>query len=105
MSAIIQSEMPETTPKELSEHTYRFDIGMSCSGCSGAVNRVLGKLSGIKSYDVNLGAEKALVTAEPNLDYDTVYEKIKKTGKTVYSGEADGVLTIYKERTPKPAAA
>jgi len=28
--------------------------------------------------------------AEDSLDYDTVLEKIKKTGKKVNSGEADG---------------
>jgi len=27
---------------------------------------------------------------EPSLDYNTVLEKIKKTGKKVNSGEADG---------------
>jgi len=103
------TEVPETTPKELSEHTYIFNVGMSCSGCSGAVERVLGKLAGVKSYDINLDIEEeqgiTLVTAETSLDYDTVYEKINKTGKTVYWGEADGVRTVYKERTPKPAAA
>lgn len=29
--------------------------------------------------------------AEESLDYSTVLEKIKKTGKTVNEGEADGV--------------
>lgn len=28
------------------EHTYKFNVSMSCGGCSGAVNRVLGKLEG-----------------------------------------------------------
>lgn len=27
-------------------HTYKFNVTMSCGGCSGAVNRVLGKLEG-----------------------------------------------------------
>jgi hypothetical protein len=27
-------------------HTYKFNVSMSCGGCSGAVNRVLGKLEG-----------------------------------------------------------
>jgi len=98
-------EVAETTPKELSEHTYEFDIGMHCSGCSGAVTRVLGKLSGVKSYDVTLATESALVIAEPSLDYDTVYEKIKKTGKTVFWGQADGVRTVYQERPAKAGAA
>jgi copper chaperone len=29
------------------EHTYKFNVSMSCGGCSGAVNRVLGKLDGV----------------------------------------------------------
>jgi copper chaperone len=28
------------------QHTYKFNVSMSCGGCSGAVNRVLGKLDG-----------------------------------------------------------
>jgi copper chaperone CopZ len=27
-------------------HTYKFDVAMSCNGCSGAVERVLKKLEG-----------------------------------------------------------
>jgi copper chaperone CopZ len=27
-------------------HTYKFNVTMSCGGCSGAINRVLGKLEG-----------------------------------------------------------
>ena len=30
----------------MSDHTYDFDIAMSCGGCSGAVERVLKKLEG-----------------------------------------------------------
>lgn len=28
------------------EHTYKFNVSMSCGGCSGAVDRVLKKLEG-----------------------------------------------------------
>lgn len=31
---------------EEGEHTYKFNISMSCGGCSGAVDRVLKKLDG-----------------------------------------------------------
>ncbi|KAI1494680.1 hypothetical protein F5X96DRAFT_665572 [Biscogniauxia mediterranea] len=72
------------------EHTYKFNVTMSCGGCSGAINRVLGKLEGVKSYDVSLEKQEALVVAEPSLDYETVLRTIKKTGKKVNSGEADG---------------
>ncbi|KAF5014257.1 hypothetical protein F66182_14823, partial [Fusarium sp. NRRL 66182] len=75
-----------------------------CGGCSGAVERVLKKLddkaltlrflSGVKSFDVSLESQTATVIAEDSLGYDRVLETIKKTGKTVNSGEADG--------TPQP---
>jgi len=63
---------------------------MSCGGCSGAVDRVLKKLDGVKSYEVSLDSQTATVVAEPTLDYETVLKTIAKTGKKVNSGEADG---------------
>lgn len=47
-------------------------------------------LPGVKSYDVSLDTQTATVTAADTLDYSTVLEKIKKTGKKVNSAEADG---------------
>ena len=44
----------------------------------------------MKSYDVSLDSQTATVKTEESLDYSTVLEKIKKTGKKVNSGEADG---------------
>jgi copper chaperone len=46
----------------------------------------------VKSYNVSLETQTADVTTEEQLAYETVLEKIKKTGKTVNSGEADGVV-------------
>jgi len=74
------------------EHTYKFNVSMSCGGCSGAVDRVLKKLEGVKSYDVSLDSQTATVVAEPALDYETVLKTIKKTGKKVNSGEMDGEM-------------
>ncbi|KAB5582394.1 hypothetical protein GE09DRAFT_1211043 [Coniochaeta sp. 2T2.1] len=73
------------------EHTYKFNVSMSCSGCSGAVDRVLKKLDGVKSYEVSLENQTATVVAGPDLPFETVLQKIAKTGKTVNSGEVDGV--------------
>ncbi|KEZ42746.1 hypothetical protein SAPIO_CDS6032 [Scedosporium apiospermum] len=73
------------------QHTYNFDITMSCGGCSGAVDRVLKKLDGVKSYEVSLENQTATVVAEPTLDYTTVLKTIAKTGKKVNKGVADGV--------------
>ncbi|USP76569.1 Metal homeostasis factor ATX1 [Curvularia clavata] len=71
-------------------HTYKFNVAMSCGGCSGAIERVLKKLEGVESYNVSLENQTAEIVAADSLDYATVLEKIKKTGKTVKSGEADG---------------
>ncbi|GFF49785.1 hypothetical protein IFM61606_04621 [Aspergillus udagawae] len=75
----------------MSEHQYKFNVSMSCGGCSGAVERVLKKLDGVKSFDVSLDSQTALVKTEPTVSYETVLATIKKTGKTVNSGEADGI--------------
>ncbi|RDL37997.1 Uncharacterized protein BP5553_05430 [Venustampulla echinocandica] len=75
---------------EVAEHKYKFDIAMSCGGCSGAVNRVLGKLEGVKSYDVSLDTQSATIVTEPSLSYEKVLQTIQKTGKKVTGGEADG---------------
>jgi copper chaperone len=47
-------------------------------------------LLGVKSFDVNLEKQTADVVAEDKLDYNTVLSTIKKTGKKVNTGEADG---------------
>ncbi|KAJ6142605.1 hypothetical protein N7471_002058 [Penicillium samsonianum] len=74
----------------MSDHQYKFNVTMTCGGCSGAVERVLKKLEGVKTFDVSLETQTVNVTTEPTLAYDDVLEKIKKTGKAVNSGEADG---------------
>jgi len=75
----------------MAEHKYKFNITMTCGGCSGAVERVLKKMDGVKSFDVSLDKQEADIVTEDSVDYNTVLEKIKKTGKKVNSGEADGV--------------
>jgi len=67
-------------------HKYKFDVKMTCSGCSGAVTRVLekAKSDGVTEYTVDLKTQEVLVTA--SLPYDDVLTRIKKTGKEVRSG-------------------
>ncbi|KAL7662679.1 HMA domain-containing protein [[Candida] zeylanoides] len=71
----------------MSDHKYHYDVSMSCSGCSGAVSRVLNKLDGVKNVDISLEAQSVDVTTAPALDYDTVYNTIAKTGKKVNGGK------------------
>ncbi|KAK3900241.1 hypothetical protein C8A05DRAFT_36131 [Staphylotrichum tortipilum] len=82
-----------TTPvvADAAEHKYVFNVAMSCGGCSGAVERVLKKLDGVKSFDVSLESQTASVVADASLPYEKVLKTIAKTGKKVNSGEADGV--------------
>ncbi|KAK0324056.1 Cytosolic copper metallochaperone [Friedmanniomyces endolithicus] len=75
----------------MAEHNYKFNVTMTCGGCSGAVERVLKKLDGVKSFDVSLDSQTANVVTADSVEYATVLEKIKKTGKKVNSGKADGV--------------
>ncbi|KAF4975465.1 hypothetical protein FZEAL_7762 [Fusarium zealandicum] len=80
-------------------HTYEFNVTMSCGGCSGAIDRVLKKLDGVESYEVSLENQNAkVITALP---YETVLQKIAKTGKKINSAKADGV----EQSIEVPAAA
>lgn len=56
---------PVEAQTEGAEHTYKFNVSMSCGGCSGAVNRVLGKLDGMYFFFVPLPRPSALLTVSP----------------------------------------
>ncbi|KAK9387453.1 hypothetical protein V1515DRAFT_535419 [Lipomyces mesembrius] len=71
----------------MSSHEYQFNVAMSCSGCSGAVNRVLSKLEGVNDIKITLDDQKVVVKTNDNLSYDAVLNQIKKSGKQVRSGE------------------
>ncbi|KAI7850493.1 heavy metal-associated domain-containing protein [Circinella umbellata] len=60
---------------------YTFNVEMSCSGCSNAVNRALSRLEGIENIDISL--EKQTVVVTTDLPREKILETIKKTGKTV----------------------
>jgi len=66
-------------------NTYKFDVKMTCSGCSGAVTKALQRAEGVESFDVNLDSQEVLVKGPATYDY--ILEKIKKTGKEVRKGE------------------
>ena len=51
----------------------------------------MSNILGVKKFDVSLDKQTAEVsTNDDSLDYNTVLSTIKKTGKKVKSGEADG---------------
>ena len=50
---------------------------------------------GVKSYDVSLESQTADVYADEGLEYETVLEKIKKTGKTITGATKDGEMASF----------
>ncbi|CAN7085197.1 unnamed protein product [Brassica oleracea var. botrytis] len=52
---------------------------MSCQGCGGAVNRVLGKMDGVESFDIDIKEQK--VTVKGNVEPEAVFQTVSKTGK------------------------
>ncbi|KAG4214622.1 hypothetical protein ERO13_A01G129800v2 [Gossypium hirsutum] len=59
--------------------TVVLKVGMSCEGCVGAVKRVLGKMEGVESYEVDLKEQK--VTVKGQVEPDAVLQTVSKTGK------------------------
>ncbi|KAH7536988.1 hypothetical protein FEM48_Zijuj03G0044300 [Ziziphus jujuba var. spinosa] len=82
-------------------HTVVLKVGMSCQGCVGAVKRVLGKLEGVESYDIDLKEQK--VTVKGNVQPDTVLQTVSKTGKKTAFWEAEA--PAEHEAAAKPAEA
>ncbi|XP_043813982.1 copper transport protein ATX1 isoform X1 [Manihot esculenta] len=75
---------------------------MSCQGCVGAVKRVLGKMEGVESYDINLEEQK--VTVKGNVQPEAVLQTVSKTGKKTSFWEAEAPAEPKTEPAPaKPA--
>lgn len=58
---------------------------MTCTGCSGAIERVLTKMQSsgqIQSFDVNLDKQSVVVNPS-GADFEEVKAKIAKTGKEI----------------------
>ncbi|GJN90655.1 hypothetical protein Rhopal_003667-T1 [Rhodotorula paludigena] len=68
----------------MAESTYKFNVKMTCSGCSGAIDRVLTKAPEVSSHDISLDKQEVLV--KTSLSYDEIHAKIAKTGKQILSG-------------------
>ncbi|KAL4557417.1 hypothetical protein LXL04_035594 [Taraxacum kok-saghyz] len=59
--------------------TVVLKVAMSCEGCVGAVKRVLSKMEGVESFDIDLDQQK--VTVKGNIQPDAVLQTVSKTGK------------------------
>ncbi|KAK6908931.1 copper chaperone [Kwoniella mangroviensis CBS 10435] len=61
---------------------------MTCGGCSGAVNRVLGKnIQAPNAYHISLPSQTVLIWGPSLPPFDEITAKIAKTGKAINSQE------------------
>ncbi|KAK1263866.1 hypothetical protein QJS04_geneDACA008439 [Acorus gramineus] len=84
--------------------TVVLKVGMSCEGCVGAVKRVLNKMEGVESYDVDIKEQK--VTVIGNVQPEAVLQTVSKTGKKTAFWEAEPeTKEAPAEATATPAEA
>ncbi|WRT69486.1 uncharacterized protein IL334_006472 [Kwoniella shivajii] len=67
---------------------YSYNVKMTCTGCSGAVNRVLGKnIQFPNAYHISLPTQQVLIWGPSLPPFEEVTAKIAKTGKVINSQE------------------
>lgn len=59
-------------------HRHRYG---AMQGCSGAVQRVLSKMPGVNSVNIDMKQQKVVVNVDPSVDPNAVKETVAKTGK------------------------
>eukprot|EP00554_Chaetoceros_debilis_P006523 CAMPEP_0194079100 /NCGR_PEP_ID=MMETSP0149-20130528/5339_1 /TAXON_ID=122233 /ORGANISM="Chaetoceros debilis, Strain MM31A-1" /LENGTH=71 /DNA_ID=CAMNT_0038760483 /DNA_START=81 /DNA_END=296 /DNA_ORIENTATION=+ len=55
----------------------KLEVGMTCGGCSGAVERILNKMEGVSKVDANIEEKTVIVTAE-GVTAEEMVEKLSK---------------------------
>ncbi|CAH9122110.1 unnamed protein product [Cuscuta epithymum] len=61
--------------------TVNLKVTMSCGGCVGAVKRVLSKMEGVESFDIDDKQQKVTVKVKDNVTPEAVKTTVSKTGK------------------------
>ncbi|CAH8337530.1 unnamed protein product [Eruca vesicaria subsp. sativa] len=82
--------------------TVVLKVGMSCQGCVGAVNRVLGKMEGVESFDIDIKEQK--VTVKGNVEPEAVFQTVSKTGKKTSYWPVEAEAEPKSEAEPKAEA-
>ena len=65
----------------MAAETITLKVAMACSGCSAAVERVLGKTPGVTSVETNLDDQRVVVVTDGSVGKDKVLAVVAKTGK------------------------
>lgn len=67
--------------------TVVFNVAMSCSGCSGAVTKILGKIEGVEGVEATVETKKVVVTCADSVESQVLLDALLKwssaSGKAV----------------------
>lgn len=55
-----------------------YNVGMSCGGCSNAINRILKKIDGVTEVDANVDTKVVRVTCRDDVESETLTEALNK---------------------------
>ncbi|KAG9455045.1 hypothetical protein H6P81_007949 [Aristolochia fimbriata] len=83
--------------------TVVLKVGMSCEGCAGAVRRVLTKMEGVDTFDIDMKEQK--VTVKGNVQPEAVLQTVSKTGKKTAFWEAPTEAAAPAPEAAAPPAA
>ena len=87
----------------MAAETVVLKVAMSCEGCSGAVRRVLTKMQGVETFDIDMKEQK--VTVKGNVKPEDVFQTVSKTGKKTSFWEAESTSEPAAAPTPEVPAA
>nr|CAB3449925.1 unnamed protein product [Digitaria exilis] len=83
--------------------TVVLKVAMSCEGCAGAVRRVLTKMEGVETFDIDLKEQK--VTVKGNVKPEDVFQTVSKSGKKTSYWEGETEATAPAASAPAAAEA
>ncbi|KAL5213448.1 hypothetical protein ABZP36_024295 [Zizania latifolia] len=87
----------------MATETVVLKVGMSCQGCAGAVRRVLTKMEGVETFDIDMEEQK--VTVKGNVKPEDVFQTVSKTGKKTSFWETQATSAAAPAPAPVPAPA
>ena len=54
--------------------------GMSCASCASSIEKIVGKISGVRNVSVNLATEKMFIESEEDVSTEDIEQTIKNAG-------------------------
>ncbi|KXN67080.1 copper chaperone-like protein [Conidiobolus coronatus NRRL 28638] len=62
--------------------SYKYNVTMTCGGCSKAVDKALSRVEGLNKVDISLENQTVIVDTD-SVPEETIFGAIEKTGKAV----------------------